>query len=543
MLNIANSIFFALTFTASPWLAQAFESSIKISESQALKTIEEAPADIKNILRSSPAVYSFKSPEGLSSVAYQGQTFRQVLISDIKAKVYSVFYGAYPGQPDVGRNGIDSLFRYGRTFRTSSPLIVDSSTAIGVSLKSATGEPLDFFDGFGGGTYGEVFEKGTSLEAKLAGVDQDTLAYGTLLGWRAKDRHGVVFDLNQDGQLSPLEFVDGLMTEVGKNGASDEQELVFRNGSLGEEVLNSAAFTKDGLDIAQLLQKFLHGAVAFSQASADYMSFHRGDGEGLAVDGENNFQKEASNLAPYTLLEHYWDEGFGYFGAARDYGSYSLDDVASGVSLDSFSEEETSNGFALIHVGEDNGDALISLQHEKNFGMSVNAAKRDLGSGEVSQFKERIFNAFLKGRTLIQSRSMTPAKMKVIRAYSVIAISQWEKLLAANTIHYINKTVKDYRNYGTPEFSFASFFKHFSEMKGFALAFQFNPNSSFDRSSFARLHGLMRDTPVVPTSSIAESQKQTQGYVQQLLMARALLVQTMGFTAANGFEPKTVDNW
>ena len=84
--------------------------------------------------------------------------------------------------------------------------------------------------------------------------------------------------------------------------------------------------TPEGHDLRQLLGKFLRGAVNFSQGADDYMDDDT-DGKGLLASHE--FGEDA-----YTALEHQWDEGFGYFGGARNYGDWSDDDIASIGHLD-----------------------------------------------------------------------------------------------------------------------------------------------------------------------------------------------------------------
>ena len=137
---------------------------------------------------------------------------------------------------------------------------------------------------------------------------------------------------------------------------------------------------------------------------------------------------------------------FGYFGAARDYLSYDLSTVASKYSVDS------------------NGDGAISLQSEKNTGLSINAAKRQLGAaGQDVDFVFEAMDAFLKGRHLISTEA---GNAELLRAQAVRALGAFlGQTIAATTIHYINKTVKELGEWGTDAYLFKDHVKFWGEMK------------------------------------------------------------------------------
>jgi len=83
--------------------------------------------------------------------------------------------------------------------------------------------------------------------------------------------------------------------------------------------------------------------------------------------------------------------------------------------------------------------------------------------------------------------------------------------------------------FGTPDYKFLDHAKHWSELKGFALALQFNPRSPVTDAQFDTLHTLLGDAPVLPG---AESAVITL-YKTSLRNARALLATAYGFDAAN----------
>jgi hypothetical protein len=130
--------------------------------------------------------------------------------------------------------------------------------------------------------------------------------------------------------------------------------------------------------------------VFFSQGTDDYLDSDV-DGKGLL---SSNAQVVKDGVAkPYSALGHAWDEGFGYFGAARDYNDYT-DTQAAGKG-----EVGTPRAKGYHDT---NGDGKIDLKSEYNFGHSRNCAKRDRGSagGATTDFSKDVMDAFLAGRTL-----------------------------------------------------------------------------------------------------------------------------------------------
>ena len=169
-----------------------------------------------------------------------------------------------------------------------------------------------------------------------------------------------------------------------------------------------------GLDLGQMTQKVMWGAIAYWQGTSKYMSKIPNDDNTMSDDGD-----------PYTAMEHPWDESFGYFGAARDYNT--------GYSDDTDRKTDPYN--------DSNGDGLIDFKTEYNMGWAVTAAKRDLVDG-VSvdyDFTKTIFDAYLEGRTLIYNQ----APLEEILVQRDIILRTWEKVVAAVSIHYINDTMSD----------------------------------------------------------------------------------------------------
>ena len=84
------------------------------------------------------------------------------------------------------------------------------------------------------------------------------------------------------------------------------------------------------------------GAVGFSQGADDYLDDDT-EGKGLLAD-----HTAADEGKPYTALEHAWDEGFGYFGGARNYLLYTDEEIAGEGGRD---DADPAGGRGRLAVG------------------------------------------------------------------------------------------------------------------------------------------------------------------------------------------------
>ena len=119
---------------------------------------------------------------------------------------------------------------------------------------------------------------------------------------------------------------------------------------------------------------------------------------------------------------------------------------------------------------DSNGDGKIDFKSEYNFGLSRNAGKRDKGGSGVD-FTQEIFQAFLTGRATISGEG----DINQVAAQREVAAAGMEKVIAATIVHYINDTLDDMSNLGTADESKKNLNRHWSEMKGFTAALQYNP--------------------------------------------------------------------
>lgn len=407
-------------------------------------------------------------------------------MNDLKSVMSSQPRGSYAGTKASALNMLMSYYNYKENTDLTGTGVIDGFAEFKTRTRSLDRSTIEFLEGF---LYSDIQSPGKNLKSKIAGID-NPLRRGKLYGTKRAE--------------TPDELVMNFFNEYADNAVNGSSFSV-PNGNLPAQTVTGSQTAEYGVDLAQMVQKFFHGAVSYSQAARDYLSTDLGASKGLNADNS----KPAKQGASYTAMEHHFDEAFGYFGAAKDFSLYTDKEVRIGSR-------------------DTNNDGFIAFLSEYNTGISTNTSRFDLTAfdGKVDLSGEAI-NAFLAGRHLIKSR---PADYKkYVVAHAKVALGAWEKTLGAVTIHYINASLSTYKKYGSNSYLFTNFAKYWSEMKGFSLAFQFNPHGMMSDSDFDMLHSLLRDQPVLPHAPSA----QVDAYKKDLLKAREILRKTYGFSLAN----------
>ncbi len=431
-----------------------------------------------------PEVYEFESrfEDGVSGVSYGGQTFRQVLISSLKAEMSAI-------QADIDSG---TVFAEGEVAaRLAFYYDFDGEVASDLEhLISTTPATLQT-------TWGDI-GSGSNLVDKTAGNDADPQHQDwatDMIGWDDSD--------------NPEDLVRDWFE------ACDELAVAYSSGTIpldpeGAQI-ESWFISAEGLDYQQLVQKFLLGAVNYSQGTDDYL-------DDASENGLNSDNVDPDDGDPYTALEHAWDEGFGYWGGARNYLEYTDEEVATADGRPEF----------VDGYNDYDEDGSIDLKSEINFSASVNAGKRDVGAaglGAETDFTEQTMTAFLTGRAIISHAggALSEEDMTLLQEQRDLAVDGWERALAATAIHYFNDTIKDTL---AGEYNFADHAKHWGELKGFLLALQFNPRSQVSDEDLLTIHELVGTAPVFPSEAGVIS------YVDDLIEARDSLAAAYEFDAA-----------
>lgn len=461
-----------------------------------------------------PSSYSFDSQitTGESAVSYSGQTARQILIEDLVSAVLGLTED--PGKTATAVENDLSFYVSGNV----------DSVAFNYSLSGETVIP--------GPNFGDI-SSGKNLSDKIAGGNGNgggetgKLIGGEFFGW--------VDGLGANDL--PIELA-GLFIERIASQSTDGTDPSIET-TAGSVNIGLVYVDEQGRDYRQLLQKFLLGAVNFSQGTNDY----------LKTDFANSNSQDGSK--PYTVAEHKWDEAFGYFGAARNYNDFTDEEIAGKGGRQAFAGS----------YNDANNDGNIDLRSEINFANSTNCGKRDRGSQTGTDFSTASFDAFLAGRVILNqiaadtNSTLSSAQQTELDIQIQTAAQTWEKCIAATVVHYINDVIADMGDFDNGKFAnldnFLNLAKHWGEMKGFALGLQFSPFSPFrdgsvtaiDINNLKDLLSNMGDAPVLADGSqngVAPSgtaQQAIDAYIAKLQAIRSTLQTAYGFAQAD------VENW
>lgn len=503
----------ALDYDTPTGGASTVTLNVTVTDSEKATFSKKIVIDVNDVLD----YYGFasKTVDGESSVSYGGQTGRHLLINDLNILIndqfgdVDTFEAAFNKGDYADRQAvIDALLNY---FEVPDG-VYESLAILTKTTPAAQANYVDVSSGYkniigklaGNDVKGQHKNwEGTDLDDKGNPNDPANIVDGEFAGWGAKG--------STTPELLVRKFFDML---------ADNAQTIMNGETLTDPFGNKISklyLTEDGRDLKQLIQKFLLMGVAYSQGADDYLD-NDTDNEGLLANNTDFGEKK------YTKLEHKFDEGFGYFGAARDYLDYSDDEIAGkGGEGDRKTYHDA------------NGDGMVDFSSEFNFGQSTNAAKRDRGAKVETDYTQDAMDAFLAGRKLINDAAgtaLTEAQMAELVGYRDTALLAWEKAIAATVVHYINDTIADLDSIGTDNFNYSNLAKHWSEMKGFALGLQFNRLGKVSDAKFVEMHQLMGDKPADLTDANAVT-----AYKTDLLDARQILQDAYTFNTDN------VANW
>ena len=215
-----------------------------------------------------------------------------------------------------------------------------------------------------------------------------------------------------------------------------------------------------GYNYPQLISKFIMGAVFYNQAVDNYLD------EKLEADNKPN-NKPYKKGKHYTGKEHVWDEGFGYFGAP-----------ANAMELNA----KQAYGIAKkkdMKVADANNDGVVDLYTEMTYAHAYYAADSDKSG---TKYMHTIVDAFIKGRQLISDAdgaALTDQQRMQLMVYAKTIKTNWQKVIAEAAFKYAGSTYKDLEKLktivesnGDASKAFATYGKHWSELKGFLMSLE-----------------------------------------------------------------------
>jgi hypothetical protein len=175
--------------------------------------------------------------------------------------------------------------------------------------------------------------------------------------------------------------IDAILDAVA--AASASTSATAANGTAGIAVSNdgtkSYLLNANGVELAQVIEKGIMGATFYYQATAVYLG-----------SGKMDVDNETVTAGEGTMMEHHWDEAFGYFGVPLDFPT---------------------NTTGIVYWGK--------YCHARNTLLAT--------SGEL-------MNALLKGRAAISNKDLATRDLMIAEVRRI-----WEKVAVATAISYLNE--------------------------------------------------------------------------------------------------------
>ena len=218
--------------------------------------------------------------------------------------------------------------------------------------------------------------------------NQNGNANGNFSFSSSKQLKDKTFDLDKS-------YFDQLLRETVAASDSGRSNVLAQNGKVGLMMRKSGSamlLNQNGHELTQAIEKGLMGATFYHQIVNVYLS------DSKIGPSVNN--KDLVSGENYTAMEHHMDEALGYFGAPVDF---------------------TSNY---------QGNGLIRYW-----------AKYSYSSDALLGLNSKLMNAYKLARAAIvaNNRNILDAQVRIIN-------EQFEVLIAATTIHYINQALNETHN-------------------------------------------------------------------------------------------------
>ena len=149
-------------------------------------------------------------------------------------------------------------------------------------------------------------------------------------------------------------------------------------------------FNAKGYEPAEVTEKLAMGAIFYYQATSIYLS-----------DSEMNVDNETVTPGEGTLMQHHWDEAFGYWGVPNDFGTTG------------FTYDKTASYHRF----------WAKYTHEVDQTLNVSS---------------RLMQAFVKGREAINHKDYATRDAAIADVRDI-----WETVTAAMAIHYLNGAISN----------------------------------------------------------------------------------------------------
>lgn len=408
-----------------------------------------------------PTTYHFDSrfSAGSSSVSYNGQASRHLLLAELAATANGF---ETPADGTTAQAAEDALLFFYDFSNQGGNAAEPLPTLVAGSQAPAT--------------FGDLSV--ANLKGKMAGIDN---AWDEgVLGWG-------------DTALAPDALATSIMTDIGTTVAARASGTAFAapNG----DMITSGLVDDSGRDLGELLVTFVTGAVAYSQACDDYLDDDT-DGKGLRSNNDEAVVKNGSTKS-YSGLEHVWDEGFGYYGGARDISAFTVAEIAAGTGYVGGTKDVDMDG-------------ATHLAQEINIGPAAMMARMDVAAGRSGDaaLVKQAHAAFLEGRHMIVTWGATPndTQRAELAALRDVALNAWEQAMLEDLSATLTSldaaiTAGETRQVAT----------HWSHAKGLIWSIAFNPRRAVDAATLTTWHGHLGEAPVLPGADGVDAYKTALG--------------------------------
>lgn len=473
----------ALGLVASPALAlSSGQHRNDYLETASAKMTSPSP-QVAAALGSVPNVYDFNSHLGSGkSVSYTGQSFRHLVAGDSLLWLSSLEAGKSAYSAAEIKSILNSYYDFKSDASSDHEGFASGASEFQRLPLDTAGQEATVTEGF---VYDDVQYPGKQLRNKTAGND-NPLRRGALMGLKpvvwGQELAAIDADGKGDAFAEPEDFIELIFAKLADNASTGQAFTI------GNETITEAHIAANGVDYKQLYQGFHLGAVAFSQAARDYLSSDLSPKKGINVSNDEPYSPGAN----YSVLEHHFDEAFGYLGVARDFSNYDQGLLQAGRSIDH------------------NGDGMIAYTTEYNFAFAKLLAQTPQGM----QLATELNKDMLTGRHLIASAPQ--GYRDYLEPLTVVALAKWEKGLAMLALAGLDQLSQELNRHDDASFSFRALAAGFGQAKGFGLAPQFSPKAVLKDASFDEFHQLLGDQPELRPEHMA-------AYVERLKQARQIL--------------------
>lgn len=229
--------------------------------------------------------------------------------------------------------------------------------------------------------------------------------------------------------------------------ASEAEVPIASAGVAGKQVSETTAtrfVNAKGLELDQAFNKGLIGAFTLDQIINDYLNLT--EGEGVQEDNDAGIKAEGK---PYTDIEHFWDEAYGYL-----YGASDADVLGNPNSRHL---DEVVDKFLYKYVQRVNGDV------------------------DFEGIADDIFQAFKTGRAAIVAKNYEASE-----AQADIIREKLSEIIGNRSVYYLKQGANKIRNSGVTAINDGSAFHDWSEGYGFIFSLQFTYNTATGEPYFTK---------------------------------------------------------